>query len=153
MKSKIFFIFFIVASVWKAYGQNDYSHRNDIDSIRINYISLGEFLDVNVILKKDIVLFVSNWGCTNGALIYQTNSQDTIDYLYGHINTIADNPPIIDSSIIANDCCDGIIIYIYKGGNVCKKTYTNYAESYFPFAYAELYCLIRQFIAKYLRKD
>ena len=145
---------FIVASVWKAYGKNDYySPGNDVDSIRINYISLGEFLDVNVILKKDIVLFVSNWGCTNGALVYQTNSQDTIDYLYGHINIIDDNPPIIDSSIIANDCCDGIIIYIYKGGNVCKKTYTNYAEAYFPFAYAELYCLIRQIIAKYWRKE
>ena len=153
MKGKLLFLVLIIVSAWKVYGQHDnYSAGNNIDSVRINYMSLGEFLDVNMMLKKDVVLFVSNWG-DRGMPIYQTNNYDTIDYLFNYINIIADNPPIIDSSMVANDCCDGMTIYIYKDNNVCEKTYIHYSEAYFPFAYTELYSLIRQILAKYWKRE
>ena len=90
---------------------------------------------------------------SENVLIYQTHSHDTIDHLFSRIRIILDNPPIYDTSAIIHGYGDGMTVVAFSGGDVKEETYIHHSESYFPFAYAELYCLIRQFIAKYLRKE
>ena len=60
---------------------------------------------------------------------------------------------ISSENIVIYDCCPSITISSYCQGNVWKQTYVLYAEAYFPFAYAELYSLIRYYIVKYVKKD
>ena len=152
MKFK-FLLFFLVFLVGKTNGQNNiYPSGENIDSICVNFKSFGEYLDVNVLIKGDRVLIMSDWGDEN-KLIYKTYDYDTIDYLFSRINIIVNNPPIFDTSIVINDCCHSITISIYEHGKKWKNTYVHYSETYFPFAYAELYSFIRQILTKYWKKE
>lgn len=152
MKFK-FLLLFLVFLIGKTYAQNTVLPSGEhIDSICVNFKSLSEFLDVNILINDDRVLITSDWG-GNKKIIYKTYDYDTIDYLFSRINIIVSNPPISDPSIVINDCCHGITISIYEHGKVWKNTYVHYPETYFPFAYAELYSFIRQILAKYWKKE
>lgn len=150
MRFNLLLLFILFIPIGEINGQNEcFRLGGNIDSVQVNFISLGEYLDINVMLKRDAISFVSEWGEFPNEQIYQTHSYDTIDYLFSRIKKILDNPPIYDTSAIINDCCHGMTFNVFSHGNVLKKTYIHYSEAYFPFAYAELYSLIRQILVKY----
>ena len=152
----LFLLILFVFPVGMLYGQNKGNcSSNSIDSVHVRFESLYEdFLDVSFVSDKHTLsLFKTEITPSPNKLVYRTNNYDTIDYLFSRIRIIMNNPPIWDSNIVIYDCCPSINISSYCQGNVWKQTYVLYAEAYFPFAYAELYSLIRYYIVKYVKKD
>ncbi len=155
-----FLLVFLLLSIPNGilHGQ-EYSNCQGIsfDSVRVNFVSLNEnILDVSLVSNKHTLSLFGTGAPPRfeNVLIYQTHAYDTIDYLFSRIKIILENPPITDTSVIINDCCHGMDISVFDElGKTCERTYTHYPTAYFPFAYAELYSLIRQWIVKYWRRE
>lgn len=164
MKHYLLFAFFLFLVIGESSGQKVYEQNNShcsgesIDSVYVNFVSLGEdFLNVTLVADKwNLSFFKKKYNShflTEDTLIYQTHAFDTIDYLFSRIRIIINNPPIYDSDFVVYDCCDGINISVFEHNNKCEYKYTLYPKAYFPFAYAEIYSLIRQILAKYWQKE
>ena len=164
MKNHLFFAFFLFLTIGKIYGQKVFEQNSthcsgdSIDSVYVNFVSIEEnFLNVTLVADKwNLTLFKKKYNShylAEDILIYQTNSFDTIDYLFSRVRIILKNPPIYDSGIVVYDCCDGMTISVFEHNNKCDYQYTLYPRAYFPFAYTELYSYIRQIIAKYCKEE
>ena len=158
MNNKLLIVVLLVFLPWEFYGLRNNCMAQSIDSIHVTFVSLGEGpLRVHLILDKyTLSLFKTEnppLRRSENVLIYQTHSYDTIDYLFSRIRLILDNPPIYDTSAIIYGYGDGMIVEAFSDGNIRKETYIHYSRAYFPFAYAELYGLIRQLLAKYCKEE
>lgn len=158
MNNKLLIVVLLVISPWGGYGLRNNCMAQSIDSIHVTFVSLGEG-PLRIHLMSDrhtLSLFKTEYPhlhLSENVLIYQTHSCDTIDYLFSRMKIILDNPPIYDTSAIIYGYGDGMIVEVFSDGNVKEETYFHHSGAYFPFAYAELYSLIRQIIAKYWRKE
>ena len=159
MKKNIIISAFLIVLAWESHGQKNDCPCQYMDSINIHYRATewDDLADVTLKLDRNTL---SVYEVVNKPLyaletkqIYRTHNTDTIDYLFGCIKFVINNPPIYDSDYVVIDCCDEMSISIFGNDNVCEFSYVHYRDAYFPFAYAELYCVIRQFLAKYRRMD
>lgn len=155
MKKIILILALIIVLPWKSHGQGKDCSYQIIDSVNVRYRALerDNLIDIALRLNRH-TLFIDKvlnkpFYAPETQQIYQTHSTDTIDYLYSCIKIIMNNPPIYDSDYVVFDCCDEISITVFESDNVCEFSYIHYRDAYFPFAYAELYSIIRQFLAKY----
>ena len=96
MKKRMLIAASLMFVVGAAVGQTEDKLRcigKPIDSVRVNFISLAEdFLDVTLVADKETLSFFKKkhipWSLDEDVLVYQTHSYDTIDYLFGRIDTI-----------------------------------------------------------------
>lgn len=158
MNNKPLIIVLLAILSWGGFGLKNNCMAQSTDSIHVTFVSLGEGpLKVHLISDRHTLsLFKTEYPYLHlpeNVLIYQTHSYDTIDYLFSRIKVILNNPPIYDTSAIIYGYGEGMIVEVFSGGNVKEETYIHHSEAYYPFAYAELYSLIRQIIAKYWRKE
>lgn len=158
MNNKLLILVLLAILPWKVHGLRNNCMAQSIDSVHVTFGSLGaEPLEIHLISDKyTLSLYKTEYPPlrhSENVLIYQTHSYDTIDYLFSRIKLILDIPPIFDTTVIIYDCCHGMDFTIFENGEVCKQSYTHYPTTYFPFAYAELYSLIRQLIVKYWRRE
>jgi len=158
MKKLLIFFLLVAILPWKHNGLGNNCKAQPIDSIHVTFVSLGEGpLELHLVSDRyTLSLFKTEYPplrLSENVLIYQTHSYDTIDLLFSRTKIILDNPPIYDTTAIIYGYGDGMTIEVFSGGDVKEETYIHYSTAYFPFAYAELYSLIRQIFAKYWRKE
>lgn len=155
MKKIILFFAILIVLPWKSHGQEKDCSFQFIDSVNVRYRALesNNLIDITLRLNRH-TLFIDK--VLNKPLyapetkqIYQTHCADTIDYLFGCIKIIMSHPPIYDSDYVVFDCCDEMTISVFDSDNVCEFSYIHYRDAYFPFAYAELYSIIRHYLAMY----
>lgn len=158
MNNKLLIVIFLHILLWGFLGLRNNCLAQSIDSVHVSFVSLGEGpLRIHLISDKyTLSLFKTEYPPlrrSENILIYQTHDYDTIDYLFSRIRFVLENPPIYDSSAIVYGYGDGMTVEAFSGGNMKRETYTHYTGAYFPFAYAELYSLIRQILAKYWKEE
>lgn len=149
MKNQLLIATILVSFSLQALGQEYRCQVQSIDSVRVHYSSFeGGLTKATLSLDRSKLSFSQerkqSARRSEEVLIYQSKNYDTIDYLLGRISIIINNPPVFDTDIVIYDCCDNITIYVFGQGEMCEYKYENYATTYFPFAYAELYTFIRQ---------
>lgn len=161
MRNKLPTLILLIIQLWLFHGLRNECVAQSIDSVRVTFTSLeAGLLNVHFTSNRHTLSFFKEeyppLRHFENVLIYQTHSYDTIDYLFSRIKIILDNPPIYDTSEIINSnyhCCPVMSINVFSNGNAVEESYTHYTRAYFPFAYAELYCFIRQILAKYWKKS
>lgn len=159
MKKIILIFAILVVLPWRSQGQGKDCTYQIIDSVNVRYRALerDNLIDITLRLNRHTLSIEKKQKeplCASEAIqIHQTHCTDTIDYLFDCIKIIITTPPIYDSDYVVFDCCDEMSISVFESDSVCEFSYTHYRDAYFPFAYAELYCIIRQFLAKYGKEE
>lgn len=160
MKKKYFLILaLLIVLPWKSHGQGKNCSFRLIDSVNVRYRALERDNQIDITLRLNrhtlsIDKVLNKPLCASETKqIYKTHSTDTIDFIFDCIKIIMNTPPIYDSDYVAFDCCDEMTISVFENDTVCEFSYIHYRDAYFPFAYAELYSIIRQFLAKYREVD
>ena len=147
----------MILSIGGVYGQHNSCRGDSIDSVLVRFASLGKnHVDIALMSDKWTLSFLQKVynpyrQDIDTLLIYQTHNYDTIDYVFNLIRIIISNQPFADSLYVSD--CDGMIISVFENNTICEYMYHHFLWSYFPFAYTELYCLIRQVLTKYGEKD
>ena len=148
--NKYTLLIILLLSPIMSWGQLKCQLDDNTDSVLINYRSLCEFLDVNIVItNKSITYYDSDFGIKR-SLLYQTFDKDTIFLLHYCINIVLEKDPIYDTTeLIIPECMPSIGITIFNGASKCEKWYEHYYDALFPFAYAEMYGVIIPIISKY----
>lgn len=159
MKKIIIIFAILIVLPWNSHGQGKDCLCQFVDSVYVRYRALegDNLIDITLRLNRHTLsidkVLNKPLNAPETKQIYQTHCTDTIDYLFGCIKIIMNTPPIYDSDYVVFDCCDEMSLSVFAGDNVCEFSYIHYRDSYFPFAYAELYSIIRQFLVQYRKVE
>ena len=124
----------------------------DMDSVHVHYIALCEdFMDIRISVTSESI---SCYDVSNRKLMYKTHSKDTMSIIYDCVKILWNKDPVYDTlDNIIDDCRPGIRIIIYNGRNVSEKHYLHFYTALFPFAYAELYNIVKTTIRERWNKS
>lgn len=134
------------------WGQQMKTITTDMDSVHVHYVSLCEdFMEIRVSITNNSI---SYYDVGNRKLMYKTHNKDTLSIIYDCVKIIWNTDPVYDTiDNIIDDCRPGMRIVIFNGENLTEKQYQHFYTALFPFAYSELYNIIKTTIKKHRNKS